>query len=457
MSEKKQTPVKARYALPFFAALAVLTVVAFILPLRPTRSQTEKRALTQFPTYSQDALLEGSWFDSITTWFSDTFPGREQWLLLSSRVDELHGYSAVAIEGELGGEGQSETVPTAPTAPVTLPTYVPDPTEESREQVIIETVPPPSEDEESWGGIDAGEDQNIIYGNSMIQIGDSTFGFCAFSQQGCDRHINVLNTAAAVLADKDVRVISLPIPTSVGIMVEKQYQQKLHCAPQDEIIDYLFAGMHSSVVKVDLYDTLVAHNDEYIYFRTDHHWTARGAYYAYEALCKELGFTATPLESFREWDMGVFEGSGYSSAPYPRKLTKDNLYAYVPTGEVSMLICPDGRSGYAWDLIKDKSHRAANTKYMAFLSGDHALCIVTNDSIPDGPSCVIFKDSFGNPFVPFLTENYHKVYVIDYRKYKTMGLRDFVTQYDIDDVIFAHNLNGAQAIGTSDLLDALVR
>ena len=91
MREQKQTPVKARYAAPFFVVLAVLTVVSFILPLRPTRSQTEKRALTEFPAYSQEALLEGSWFDGINTWFSDTFPGREHWLSLSYRVEELHG------------------------------------------------------------------------------------------------------------------------------------------------------------------------------------------------------------------------------------------------------------------------------------------------------------------------------------------------------------------------------
>ena len=65
------------------AALAVLTVVAFIIPLRPTQSYSEKRSLAQFPEFSTEALLSGDYFDDITLWFSDTFPGRESWLQLS--------------------------------------------------------------------------------------------------------------------------------------------------------------------------------------------------------------------------------------------------------------------------------------------------------------------------------------------------------------------------------------
>lgn len=452
MSDKKRP--SAWYAVPFFAVLAVLTVVAFIIPLRPTRSQTEKRNLAQLPTLSAEAVLSGTYFDDLSTWFSDTFPGREGWIQLSKNVEQLHGYSDMAFGGQLPQTEQLATIPDAPTAPVTLPTYVP---EETQETIVIQEVTAPTEDAEEWGGIDAGEDQNIIYGNSMIQIGDSAFGFCGFSKEGCDQYSNMTNTMAAALAGTGARLVSMPIPTAIGIMVEKQYQEKLHCAPQDDIIDYIFAGLHESVIKVDLYPTLVAHNDEYIYFRTDHHWTARGAYYAYAELSRVLGYEAKPLESFKEWDMGIFQGSSYTSAPYRNKLRNDTLVAYVPSGDVRMLICPDGRTGYEWPMLMEKSHRAYNTKYMAFLSGDHALCILTNNSLPDGPNCVIVKDSYGNCLAPFLTENYHNVYVVDYRKYNALGMRALVEQYDIDDVILANNLNGAQAVGTSKQMLGLAK
>jgi hypothetical protein len=265
------------------------------------------------------------------------------------------------------------------------------------------------------------------------------------------------NYALAALEGTGARLASMPAPTAIGIMVEKEYQQKLGCAPQDDIINYMFSCMDEDVVKVDLYSALVEHNDEYIYYRTDHHWSSLGAYYAYEALCEAFGYEAAPLSSFEEWDQGVYEGSLYYSAARTSKLKVDNVYAYIPQGDIEMVICRDGRSGFDWPLLTDMTNSGNNTKYMTFLAGDHALCIITNNSIPDAPNCVIIKDSYGNPVAPYLTQNYHKVYVIDYRKYTVMNLRSFVEQYEIDDVIMLNNLNAAQHVPTCESLKHLVK
>ena len=90
-----------RLALPFFVTLAVLTVVSFIIPLRPSQSQMEKRNLAEFPEFSRESLLSGDYFEDISTWFSDTFPGRESWIALSANISSLHGHSEFAIAGDL--------------------------------------------------------------------------------------------------------------------------------------------------------------------------------------------------------------------------------------------------------------------------------------------------------------------------------------------------------------------
>ena len=107
---------KGMPAAAFFIVLAVLTVTAFIIPLRPTRSYSEKRALTPFPEFSGAALVSGEYFDGITAWFSDTFPGRETWLRVNATVEQLHGISDVAVYGELPVQA-AETVPPMPTPP----------------------------------------------------------------------------------------------------------------------------------------------------------------------------------------------------------------------------------------------------------------------------------------------------------------------------------------------------
>ena len=450
---QNKPPVKARYALLFFVVLAILTVVSFIIPLRPTRSQSEKRNLAEFPEFSLEAVASGTYFDEINIWFSDTFPGRESWLSFNTKIKELYGYSSIAVSGDALLDEPEDIIPDAPTVEVTLPVLETDPPEETQEQVIIEEIAPPTGDVEEWGGVKMDEDAQVSYGSSMIQINDTIFKYCRFSQNGSNRYAQAINVAAATLIDKDVRLINIPIPTSIGILVENEYLEELHCTPQDQIIEYMFSQMHESVIKLNIHPILLEHNDEYLYFRTDHHWTARGAYYAYVELCNTLGFEAAPLENFEEKDMGEFEGSSYWSAPYPSKLEIDRLYAYIPQGDIKMLICSDGRNGYEWPLIYDRTNSNRNTKYMAFLSGDHALAIVTNESLPDAPNCVIVKDSYGNALVPFLTQNYHKVYVIDYRMYYVMDLDDFVDQYDIDDVIIANNLIAAQSTDAMDELE----
>ena len=98
-------------------------------------------------------------------------------------------------------------------------------------------------------------------------------------------------------------------------------------------------------------------------------------------------------------------------------------------------------------VLKDMSHLPDGASYMTFLGGDKRIAEITNNSIPDAPNCVVIKDSFGNPFSIFLSQNYHKVYAIDYRKFKTSaGLSKFAEEYDIDDIIFAPYMIATQSM-----------
>ena len=442
MSEIKQEKNSSGFKLviPFFVVLAVLTVVSFIIPLRPTQSQMEKRNLAEFPEFSWDALVSGSYFDDITTWYSDTFPGRESWLTLSSNIQSLHGHSEIAIAGELP---VFETVPEIP-EPVQIQEAPEDsvPAETAADEATETTVPA----ETQWGGVDAADDEAIELGDgTIIQIGDAAFNAVGFSQVYSEKYAATLSSFADFAAEYGVNTISAPAPTAVGILIEPEYLEKLGCADQNATIQYFHGLMSDNVTKVDTYAALIDHNDEYIYFRTDHHWTALGAYYVYEAICEAMGYEAAPLDSFEEWDQGTFEGSLYWKAPNHRKLTLDNVMAYIPQGDIETLVTNGKSGGAPADLLVDTTNRELNTKYLVFLGTDYALTTVTNNSIPDAPSCIVIKDSFGNALVPFLTQTYHKIYAIDYRKFSGPTLRWLIQSYDVDDVIFAPYVIATQA------------
>lgn len=436
--KQDKNPSGFKLVIPFFAALAVLTVVSFLIPLRPTQSQMEKRNLAQFPEFSTEALLSGSYFDDISTWFSDTFPGRESWLMLSSGIESLHGHSEIAIAGELP---VSETVPDIPEASE-------EPLRLSTEESTVETLSPETTlpAEAPWGGVDAADDENIELGDgTIIQIGDAAFNAVGFSRVYSEKYARTLSDFADYAAGFGVHTISAPAPTAVGILIEPEYLEKLGCADQNATISYFHSLMSDNVVKVDTYAALIDHNDEYIYFRTDHHWTALGAYYVYEAICEAMGYEAAPLDSFEEWDQGTFEGSLYWKAPNPRKLRLDNVMAYIPQGDIETLTTNGKSGGSPSKLLWDTTNRELNTKYLVFLGTDYALTTVTNNSIPDAPSCIVIKDSFGNALVPFLTQTYHKIYAIDYRKFSGATLRWLIQEYGVDDVIFAPYVIATQA------------
>lgn len=455
IDDQKRKP-SALYAVPFFAVLALISVISFIIPLRPTVSYQEKRELAKFPAFSIETLLSGDYFDELTLWYSDTFPGREEWIQLSRYADSFHGYSEIAIEGMLPETDMippvmqtQNTVTPSPGEQVQTPEPTNEPsmpasgqeTEETAEQTE-DTQPT----EAHWGGVDAGDAAEILQSGTAIQIGDSAFLALGFSQVNSEAYTKAVNDFAARVADLDVTVVSAPPPTSVGVMVEEEYLPDLNCVSQVELIGYMHSGMQEGIVTVDLAAALIEHNDEYLFFRTDHHWTALGAYYSYVAVCNALDLPYVDIDTMEVMPQGEFVGSIYADVSRPHKLKKDTVDAYIPEGDIRHQI--HDQNGYVrdWPLLIDKSDQDVNTKYIVFGS-DFPMTHTVNDSIPDAPNCLIIKDSFGNPLVPFMSQTFHQVYAIDYRKYYGIPICDLIEKYEIDYVLFMPNLMATQASG----------
>lgn len=140
--------------LPFFLTLGILTVIAWILPLRPTVSAKEKRTLETFPEFSLSAVTNGSYFSDISLWFSDTFPGRDGMIMAAQRLEALYGDSSVTVYGNASA-GDKIPVPSTPAPetsadpakPASEPTPTPEPT------LTPEPTPTP---EPEWGGENPG-------------------------------------------------------------------------------------------------------------------------------------------------------------------------------------------------------------------------------------------------------------------------------------------------------------
>ena len=453
---------RIKLAAPFFTVLFVLGLIALIIPLRPTESMREKRRLAQFPELTISSLFSGDFFDGVSTWYSDTFPGREAWLSVATTLNNFHGITTNVIDYTQLTQNTVDDMPDMrPTPTLTVPEQgeLTDEPAETPEPTPVPTPEPtpyfveidtPTESVETWGGL-GDNDEKVIHGTAL-QIGGAAFEKFSFNENLTNLNANMVSRAANIAAEYDVRFFDMPIPASVGIMLSSDLLDRLGMDDQGQAIAYKFEKENDTVIKVNVFNTLIRHNTEYIYFRTDHHWTDLGAYYAYETFCRMADFEPVPLSDFEERDMGDFLGSFYSTSPQPAKLETDRLYAYQPPGNIEMQLYRNGTT-FSADPIIDMSQSNIFSKYSAFLGGDSMMTVLTNNDLPDAPNCVVYKDSYGNPFVLYLTQHYHRVYALDFRQYDAMGMRSFIQNYHINDVILAESMSKAMGYGSYEQLD----
>lgn len=461
-----------RRSAPFFAALCLLTVVAWLLPLRPTVSELEKRPLKSFPAYDTKALLSGAYFRDIEDWFSDTFPFREDWIAGTKAFQKIYGVQTTAVYGKApvtdavpvmptprptAEPGAETPAPTPTPAPTAAPTAAPE--ESAAPEAPAETPAPEAPPEEEWHGQEI-EDDEYVGRSTILQIGDAAYVYPGFSEYCAGRYAELMNRAAELL-DGRAKVYSIVIPESGSYMLKREDRDRFGFVPEEDALAYIYSLMDDRVGKVNIFDTLVAHNDEYLAFRSDSHWTARAAYYAYEEWCRVAEKTPVPLSEYEEIAYEGFLGSLYAGAGMSNLIADnpDTVFCYVPPGDVHLYINGNGSDfiGGEYPLINDRTYGPANSKYMAFLYGDHAKVTFINNDIDDDSACLVLKTSFGNPFVYYLTQHYHSVYVLDMRKYYTRNLTNFVDAFGVEDVIFIHASGPTTFESGIQMVGALIR
>lgn len=404
----------------FTVTILALAFTGILIPLRPEYSDSEKRELAKFPEFSFESLFDGSYFSGIGTWYSDTYPGRESLIGMNTSIKELYGFNKeVQIHGELTGSDD-----------------IPDAFEPSKDSVEEATTwaPPPV--------IEEGLDTQSL--GAVFVAGNVGYEYYNFNQSCADRYIGVINHIANELSGT-ANVYNMIVPTSIGITLPDNYMSTINSSDQNKAINYMCSGMNNNVKQVKIYNTMMDHRKEYIYFNTDHHWTALGAYYAYSDFCKVKGIPIKPVSEYTTVEYDGFLGSFYNDTGKLPALEQnpDTIIAYLPNPNAQMVYTTSSGKSYQWKIINDVSTYNASYKYSAFIGGDNPFTEITNPDITDGSTALVVKESFGNAFVPFLVDHYSKVYVIDYRYYKS-SILDFVKSNNVEDVIYVNNISATR-------------
>ena len=425
----------------FKVILALGCVLGLLWFLRPSVSEVEKRQLTSFPELTIESLFSGDFTAGVSTWYADTFPFRDQLVGADLALKRLYGFEA--SEQMVGTGLVADEIPVVETGDAEGAGDA-EPAEEQvapRPEPVVPQQYTAAELEEMVRG--------QILAGMYVKDGAAFEGYY-FSKEAADTYVAALDNAAARLGEGH-QVYSILVPNNSGVLLSDAENAAMDSSDQRQAIAYYYNSYGDGVTSVPTIDTLIQHSDEYLYFRTDHHWTALAAYYVYRNLCDIKGWTPHELDEFEMMSFPGFLGSAYnelrlgSMEAYP-----DIVYAWVPLGTNDMVYYDDGVPT-EWYVVFDVTGWASGSQYITFIGGDHGWSEIHNEKITDGSSCVVVKESYGNCFVPWLVDHYEHVYVADWR-YVGFDVVDFMLENDVDDLIMCNNI---MIIGNTDVAQSI--
>ncbi|MCH5199185.1 MAG: hypothetical protein J1E34_09810 [Oscillospiraceae bacterium] len=435
--------------------LMFMTFFAFIIPLRPTESLTEKRILAEFPEFSFSALFSGEYFSDISAWFSDTVPYRDDLTALNAKLQNLLGTNTAIAGFNEGAKG--DDIPDIPPASEPTETSEPDSSGVSPSETESESGSSSEKESESQGESESStEDEpagEVLEFSAVLVYENSGYEYYNFVQSASEKYAAAVNRAGDLFAGK-ARVFDMIIPTSIDITLNKQVRASVSVSDQKKAINYMESLLSDKITKVSIFDTLMQHKDEYIYFRTDHHWTELGAYYAYLKFCEAKGVQGVKLEDCTYKAYDGFLGTFYTDSGSNPALgnTPDTVETYMPKVNAKMTFKDiSGNEFTNVNVLYDATTNNAHFKYGTFIWGDNPLSVIENFDMAEGESLLLIKESFGNAIVPLLTYNYKYIYVMDYRYYDSTAAA-LVENYGIDDVLFCNNISMTRASSQVNLL-----
>lgn len=377
-------------------------------------SEFENTSLAQKPAFSWSSFVDGSFGSKYVKYINEQFLGRDNWI--SMKVVADMGLGRIESHGVTYGDDH----------------YLMEKLE------IVEDQNYP-----------ANAGTNIVKQTSL----DRSNGMVSSFLQMYDQPItfSLVPNSYAILEDE--------VPTGFPGANQQAYTQQIYqtLREADEQLEI-----------VDFSDALSQHKDEYIYYRTDHHWTTLGAYYAYVAYCEQKGLTPVSLEELEENKVEDFYGTFYSKAKRPSQPADTitwydvdvdefafvaNLQQDKQLAQLGEVVQEDGLELLRVDGMMDRRKFEVRDKYAAFMWGNSGYVKIKsshNLNHQEGKTSrlLLFKDSYANSMIPYLTYNYDEIIVVDLR-YMAKSTKELM-QEEFDDIFVMYNFS-TYVSGASDL------
>lgn len=237
---------------------------------------------------------------------------------------------------------------------------------------------------------------------------------------------------------KNINQYMLISPTTISIFKDKLPFD----APVIDQAKYLKSyenKLNNNLIFVNPYKTLYSHKDEYIFYKTDHHWTSLGANYAYQDLSKAMKLKETPSNYYKtQLVSNSFIGALSSKSGYDVKF-HDKINIYLPANNSEEIVVNYVEEQEKTATLYNSSALSEKDNYEVFLKGNHPLVKIRTNT-KNNKNLLIFKDSYANSFVPFLIKDFSNIILVDPRYYYD-DIYKLIKNENVSDILYLYNAN----------------
>lgn len=364
------------------AALLLCFAVLNMLKMgSATYSEREKRELAPFPEFSFKALTDGSYFAGIEAFVSDHFYNRDALIDMNGAID------TVISDNPVKKAAQKEN------------------------------------------GVSTSVVKFDLVSNPVVRSGDRLFFVFESDEDKIKKYASSVNSISGKFSE-DVNISVMLVPTVWEFFDGSA--KKFGVKPQSEMINLARSELNENLKFIDVSENLRKHKSEYIYFKSDHHWTVLGAYYGYEKYAEENGIEPVKCDIYPS---SIFHGSfiNYINDPSILEIS-DVLYLY----NIKTPNWCHGSLSHAKDAEQMGSmYFHDKLGYTRIFGGDTGYIRVETVN-KSGRRLMVIKDSYANALVPYLTEYYDRIIMVDPR-YIEDDVGELAKEEGITDVLFVNN------------------
>lgn len=397
----------------------ILILICFILSImsffsEKTISTRENRSLDKIIKLDRESYFSGDYFESVESFITDHIPYREEFLDFNENIRASTG-----INTEVKAIGNK-------TSPYEKDSKI--------DRKIYKT-----------------QTNNI----AVLNIDNQMLETFVFNESLINRYSVAINNISKniKIRNRNINIFAEIVPNYIGILHEDFLD---YSDPEDKAIEYIYNNLGDSIIKINPFTELKNNREDYLYYRTDHHWASRGAYIGAKEFIEALGYEIDDLSEFDRSIVRDFTGFLWKNNPVDKPLekpdyieifTKDNLNPTITTFYYDK---EGGLSSYKQPMFQVND--LENVSYGTFLNGDYPLLSVQNEDQDNQRNLLIIKDSYANAFLPWVYPYFQNMVMVDPRYFKE-NISDLIENNYITDVLFLNYILTPTDIEYIDFLE----